>query len=123
MKMVDLHKLFRNQGGSNADKQTEQIRNEYWPTEDVWIAKEEVGYFRAPRTLPLILHLLRLKEIRGKHDPTSVYLELWSRDFGQGLITMVSEQEHAYAAGYIGPRGLRSWQDRLHRVRGVFVSE
>jgi hypothetical protein len=99
---------------SKADKQRTQLRNEFWPNEDAWIADEEVGYFRAPRTLPLILHLLSLEGIRGKHDPTSVYIELWSRDFGQGVIMMTNEQDHAYAAGYKGPRGLRSWQERMN---------
>jgi hypothetical protein len=44
------------------------------------------GWFKAPRTLPLILALIRDKKLTPKGDPTSVYLELLSRQFGDGIV-------------------------------------
>ncbi len=100
---------------SAATIKREKIRGEYWPQErDIWTGENEKGWFRAPRTTPLILMLLSLKEISGKSDPTRVYLELLARHRDCGIVEIVSEQDHAYEAGYSGTRGLRTWQERMH---------
>ncbi len=104
---------------ASAEKR-EKIRKEFWPKEaHVWTGEKEKGWFRAPRTLPLILMLLSSKEISGKSDPTRVYLELLSRHIDGGIIEIVSEQDHAYAAGYAGTRGLRTWQERMHILEKI----
>lgn len=73
-----------------------------------------VGFrFRATRTLPLILALLSDKSLRGKLDPTSVYLELVARHIDSGVIEMKDEAEHAAAAGFFSSRAVRSWQERM----------
>jgi len=33
---------------------------------------------------------------------------------GGGVIEMRHEGDHAYAAGYKGPRGIRTWQERMN---------
>lgn len=91
----------------------EKLRKEYWLKEDAWTGEKEKGWFRAPRTLPLILSLLSSKELSGSKDPTRVYLELLARHIDEGVIEMVSEAEHSYAAGYEGSRGIRTWQERM----------
>jgi hypothetical protein len=91
----------------------EEIRNQYWPDEDLWTGEKEVGWFPAPRTLPLILSLLSSKEISTKKDPSSVYLDLISRQRGEGVIEMGHEAEHAFASGYEGRRAVRTWQERM----------
>ena len=85
--------------GTKIGERREKLRKQYWPHEDAWTGEGETGWFRAPRTLALILALLRLKTIRGKNDPSSVYEEL-ARHIGEGIIEMTLESEHAYAAGY-----------------------
>ena len=85
--------------GTKIGERREKLRKQYWPHEDAWTGEGETGWFRAPRTLALILALLRLKTIRGKNDPSSVYVEL-ARHIGEGIIEMTLESEHAYAAGY-----------------------
>jgi hypothetical protein len=50
----------------------EKLRNEYWPDEDAWTGVNEKGWFRAPRTLPLLLSLMRSKALSGRVDPTGV---------------------------------------------------
>ena len=91
----------------------EKLRKEYWPNEDLWTGKKEVGWFPAPRTLPLILSLLSLKHVSQKKDPSMVYLDLMSRQRGEGIIEMGHEADHAYAAGYEGRRAVRTWQERM----------
>ena len=91
----------------------EEIREQYWPDEDLWTGEKEVGWFPAPRTLPLVLGLLSSKEISGKKDPSSVYLDLMSRQRGEGVIEMGHEADHAFASGYEGRRAVRTWQERM----------
>src|SRR5258706_566122 len=96
-----------------ATKRREEIRSEFWKNEILWSGEGERGWFRAPRTLPLILALLSSKEISGKKNPSRVYLELIARQRDTGVIDMVSEGEHSYAAGYSESRGIRTWQERM----------
>ncbi len=61
----------------------------------------------------MVLGLLASKELSGRCDPTRVYLELWSRHLSAGVVEMKHEGDHAYAAGYVGARGIRTWQERI----------
>jgi len=94
-------------------EQRRRYREEFWPEEDPWTGENEIGWFSAPRTLPLILVLLGSKNLNKNLNPASVYLELLARHRDNGVIEMVHESEHAYAAGYAGPRGIRTWQERM----------
>lgn len=87
---------------------------EIWPSEIAWTGeKPETGWFRAPRTLPLILMLLSSKSVNDKADLTGVYIELLARHRDSGIVDMVAPGEHSYAAGYTGTRGIRTWQERM----------
>ncbi len=46
-------------------------------------------------------------------DASSVYLELLARHWDNGVVEMAHEADHAYAAGYVGSRGVRTWQERM----------
>jgi hypothetical protein len=91
----------------------EELRKQYWPEADLWRGENEIGWFAGPRTLPLIMSLLALKQISQNKDPSSVYLELMSRQRGEGIIQMEHEADHAFAAGYEGSRAVRTWQERM----------
>jgi len=92
----------------------QKIRQEFWPEVDVWTGGEhDKGWFKAPRTLPLILALIQDKKLSESSDPTRVYLELLSRQFGDGVVEIQNEAEHAYAAGYTSSRATRTWQDHM----------
>ena len=92
----------------------EKLRDEFFRDEESWTGIDEKGWFRAPRTLPLILELLASKTINPKQqDVTRVYLELWSRHIDSGIIEMAEQARHAYAAGYRGPRAVRTWLERM----------
>ncbi|MFL5512576.1 MAG: hypothetical protein ACJ8CN_09125 [Gemmatimonadales bacterium] len=94
------------------EKRRMATREEHWPQEIPWLSQAEVGYFSAPRTLPLILGLLSQKRLRGSHDLTTTYLELFSRHHGQGVVQMDSYDDHAYRAGYSTKTGVATWQKR-----------
>ena len=100
-------------GKSGVAARREELRKQYWPDEDFWTGEKEVGWFPAPRTLPLILSLLSSKQVSQKKDPSSVYLDLISRQRGEGIVEMGHEAEHAFAAGYEGRRAVRTWQERM----------
>ena len=95
-----------------ATEKREALREEYWPDEIPWTGKSK-GWFAVPRTLPLVLGLMASKSLSGNQNPSSVYLELLSRHIDSGVIKMTHEEDHAYAAGYWGPRGQRSWRERM----------
>src|SRR5690349_7570238 len=96
----------------------EKLRLEFWPDYEPWTGVDEKGWFRAPRTLPLIVELLASKRLNPKQlnpkqlDTTRVYLELWSRHIDSGIIEMAEPARHAYASGYRGSRAVRSWVER-----------
>jgi hypothetical protein len=98
---------------SGVAKRREEIRQEHWPNEDLWTGEKETGWFSVPRSLPLVLTLLSSKEISGGKDPSHVYLELLSRQRGEGVIEMAHEADHAFAAGYEGSRAVRTWLERM----------
>lgn len=100
---------------SKAQKHREQIRDEFWANEIAWTGeKPEAGWFRAPRTLPLILALMRTEKVTGsRQDPTGVYLELLAQHRDTGIVEIRNEGEHSYAAGYGPSRGVRTWQERM----------
>ena len=92
----------------------EQLREAHFSGEDAWLGgKDETGWFSAPRTLPLILDLLDSKAVSGSSSPSRTYLELLSRHWGEGLIEMKYEGQHAYGAGHHGPRGIRTWREHM----------
>ncbi len=100
-------------GGKVAKDKRAKLIEEFWPGEITWEGPNEKGFFCAPRTLPLILCVLRQKQVSGNLDPTSVYLELFARKMGEGLIEMQHEEDHANASGYLETRAVRSWRDRM----------
>src|SRR5215467_7009300 len=77
---------------AGADRRA-QLKEHYWPEDAAWNGAG-AGWFKGPRTLPLILALL-------------------SRHFDGGVIEMGNEADHAYAAGYTGSRAIRTWHERM----------
>jgi hypothetical protein len=109
----ELAKMIDAKKSTGASGRRRALRGEYWKNDDAWTGDNEKGWFRAPRTLPLVLGLLGQKELSGTLDPTKVYLELLARHIDNGIIEMAGEPDHAYAAGYLGTRGVRTWQERM----------
>jgi hypothetical protein len=55
--------------GQKAAQRRAELREELWPDEPAWTAKDAVGFFQAPRTLPLLLALIKDKKISGMVAP------------------------------------------------------
>jgi hypothetical protein len=89
------------------------LRERFWPDAKAWTGENSMGWFRAPRTLPLLCTLLKSKKLRGHHDLASVYVTLWARHLDSGVVEIVSEKEMAYESGYTSGRALRTWQERM----------
>ena len=96
-----------------ASKRRSELRDELFPAATAWVADDEIGFFRAPRTLPLLAHLISSKRVSGEKDASSVYLELWARNWGEGIVMITDEADHAFAAGYTGTRAIRTWRERI----------
>jgi len=96
-----------------AAQRRQEHKANYWPDIDEWAGPDEKGWFAAPRTLPLLLALMNSKRISGGANPSSVYLELLSRTYGDGVVEMTRDEEHAFNSGYTGNRAARSWQERM----------
>jgi len=114
--MVSPLKLISNPKGMPAAKR-EQIRDSLWPnaSSSVWNRKSERGFCTVPRTLPLVLSLI--KDLTKKLDASRVYLDLWCRVFDEGLIEVRDEEALAYASGYESPkRNVRTWQERIQAL-------
>ncbi len=99
----------------------EQLRKKFWPNEDAWTGENKKGWFYAPRTLPLILSLIASKPVSGKRNPSRVYLELRARHLGEGVIEMKHEGDHAYAAGCVGNRGIRTWREHMELLENSAI--
>jgi hypothetical protein len=89
-----------------------KLKKLYWPHDSEWSGTGN-GWFRGPRTVPLILALLSRKELTGGRDVSRVYLELLARHMDGGVIEIGNEADHAYAAGYTGSRAVRTWHERM----------
>jgi hypothetical protein len=89
-----------------------QHKERYWKDAESFTGTGS-GWFKAPRTLPLILALLSLRQLTGGRDVARVYLELLARHMDGGIIEIGNEADHAYAAGYSGTRAVRTWNERM----------
>ena len=100
---------------SPADKRRE-LRDEIWPDAEavVWNRQTDKGWCTIPRTLPLLMTLINYISPKERGDASRVYQELWCHAFEEGLVSIVDEEAHAFASGFInGSRSLRSWRERM----------
>lgn len=85
-----------------------------WPEvqdEQLWDKYASIGYFSAPRTLPLVMRIL---DMLSSGKPLSgVYLSLWSRLFDESVVRVVNENELAVESGFLSGRGTRTWGERV----------
>lgn len=96
--------------GAAAVKQRRKFRDEFWPKDLAWEGPDEVGYFCAPRSLPLVLQVLGQKRVSGSKNPSSVYLDLLACHLGQGVVDLKHQEDHAQAAGY---SSIKAWRERI----------
>src|SRR5688572_8113319 len=93
-------------------RKREALKAEFFPGAPPFVSVEK-GWFKASRTLPLVLSLLASKKISGKLDPSRVYVGLLARHFDTGLVEISAESDCAFEAGYTSARGVRTWRERM----------
>jgi hypothetical protein len=112
-----LRSILKLDGPETPAAKREQLRDNLWPGSDelIWKRSTNKGFTTIPRLLPLVMHLIG--ELSPKGNPANVYLELWSRGFDEGLVTISDESSCAYAAGYAGNRAVRTWREHIFRLK------
>jgi hypothetical protein len=102
-----------------ADIKRINLREQLWPgsSQLIWDMgdKDLKGFATISRLMPWIMSLIDKLNDKGGAAST-VYLELWCRDWGQSIISIIDEQECAYAAGYTGKRAHRTWKERMFKL-------
>lgn len=94
------------------------LRETLWPGvgAHVWPREDETGWCPVPRVMPIILRILAEKALSGDMDLSRTYLGLWCDNYGEGIIEIAKESVYAETAGLRGPRGIRSWRERVGRL-------
>jgi hypothetical protein len=95
---------------ASKNKQRAERKRELWPDAIGWEGAKETGYFCSPRTLPFLLRAMCEKKISGAIDLRGVYLELLANHYGDGIVELGIEDDHAYA-GKCG--SAKEWRKRL----------
>jgi hypothetical protein len=117
-----VEKTKRRRKSSSPDARRAKLRDQLWPGSEKWIWDINdpvvVGFATMPRLIPLIMFLIK-RLAGGKHagDPSQVYLDLWSRDRGQGLVVIDDEDECSFSCGYTSGRALRTWRAHILKLQ------
>lgn len=104
---------------TRGDIRRESLRRKHFGEEAAqraWKGAEETGYFCASRLLPILLQFASDKRVVGKHDCARAYIELLSRDWGQGVVELRDAETHAFRAGYRSARGARTWTEQIRAL-------
>lgn len=98
-----------------------EARDKLWPgvtSRQLWFRKERDGFATIPRLMPLIM--IVMDELAGKGQPVGqTYLEMWCRLHDEGFLTLNRPEEMAFHTGFRGQRAVRTWKDRVRRLRDL----
>jgi len=97
-----------------------ELRDSLWPdaAERLWDRQKFSGYTTIPKTMPLVMRAL--DELSAKGQPLGeAYLALWCSTWDNGFVRLGRAPDLAYAAGFTGQRGLRTFQERLRRLEDL----
>ncbi len=79
--------------------------------------KDNVGWATIPKTFP---QLFRAMDHLSKGAPLSpTYLALWCYTRNNGFVRLTNHQEMAVASGFDGQRAVRTWQERMRKLRDL----
>jgi hypothetical protein len=98
--------------GSAIAKKQLALRDELWPGTEgkLWHRSANKGFATIPKTMPLIL---RVMDAMSKGFPlSSTYLSLWCSTWDNSFV-ILKARDLAYASGFSGQRGERTWGTRM----------
>jgi len=96
-------------------------RERLWPGVDndrLWYRRDRDGFASVPRLMPLLMNVM--DDLSGKGFPVGqTYLEMWCRLFDECFLILNRPEEMAFHAGFFGQRAVRTWKDRVRRLRDL----
>lgn len=98
-----------------------ELRRKLWPLiddKDLWIRTDKArtfGFATLPRAMPIILAILDGMN-KGKRV-SGVYLDLWCRVMDEMFVQLQSPLGMAFASGFEGERGVRTWRERMRWLK------
>jgi len=90
------------------------LRKKLWPLvedKDLWLPNERTGFVTMPRAMPILLTIMD-GMAQGRRVSTT-YLDLWCRVMDEMFVQIQSPAAMAFAAGFEGERGVRTWRERM----------
>ncbi len=91
-----------------------ELRARLWPglkLGDLWSRHTHDGFSTIPSTMPLIMSII---DDLSKGRPASMtYLDLWTRTYDEGFVTLAKSREMAFHAGFTTQRAERTWRQKL----------
>jgi hypothetical protein len=98
-----------------------ETRERLWPGVDnsrLWFRRDRDGFVTVPRIMPLIMNIM--DDLSGKGFPIGqTYFEMWCRLYDEQFLTLNRPEEMAFHAGFFGQRAVRTWKDRVRRIRDL----
>ena len=80
----------------------------------LWDRTKFHGFATIPKTMPYVCRIL--DELSKGHPLTTTYLALWCATWDDAFIKLGRMPDLAFAAGFSGQRGVRTFQDRVRRL-------
>ncbi|MGH6980072.1 MAG: hypothetical protein ACREFC_02595, partial [Stellaceae bacterium] len=98
-----------------------ETRDKLWPgvtNDHLWYRRDRDGFASIPRTMPLVMNIM--DDLSGKGFPIGqTYFEMWSRLFDECFLILNRPEEMAFHAGFFGQRAVRTWRERVRRIRDL----
>lgn len=93
-----------------------ELRDSLWPSapDRLWDRHRFHGFTTLPKTMPYICRIL--DELSKGQPLASTYLALWCATWDNAFIRLGRMPDLAFAAGFSGQRGARTFQDRVKRL-------
>jgi hypothetical protein len=107
-------------GRKSVPEKEQALRNSMWPDAEsrLWHPKPHDGFIAIPKTMPF---LGRMMDEMSKNFPVSeTYGALWCWTWDNNAFVRLNRMEEmAFAAGFTGQRGVRTFHDRLRRLEAM----
>src|SRR5258706_15356016 len=76
-----------------------QYRDSNWAGVKYWPREKEDGWGKVPRSLPMVLAIVKKQEQSTGIDLTATYVCLFCNNMGDGLVEILDEDEMAALSG------------------------
>jgi hypothetical protein len=101
---------------TKADIRRENQRNLLFqdtPSSALWTSSN-MGWCLTPRTMPLVLHAIRV--LSKGSSAAETYFALWCNCISESIVEMTNRHNLISAAGYSGHTSERTWKERMKKL-------